>query len=261
MRLILFFLTVVMSSSPALASTEHSTGQRSYVLHVPDNLGDDDVSLILVLHGGLGNARYIEKQTNLNTIADRYGFIVAYPQGNEEGKFLLKNKRTWNAGVCCGRSARENIDDVSYLNHVISDIKEQQPIDAVYLLGHSNGAMMAYHFVCRQSKTDITGVIALSGVLMLNRCEHADGVKIWHIHGKSDQNVPYLGGVGAKSITKIHYPSVERTLETMQESGAEVVEIPLGAEHHWSSMDNGMQQKKGYSIAEFFARKVLKSKP
>lgn len=56
--------------------------ERTYLLHLPpDYDGRTPVSLAVVLHGGGGNVRSIERMTGFSFKADRERFIVVYPEG------------------------------------------------------------------------------------------------------------------------------------------------------------------------------------
>ena len=50
--------------------------------------------------------------TRMDETADEYGFVVAYPNG-------LSN--SWNAGVCCGPSSNDDVDDVGFTRAIIDD--------------------------------------------------------------------------------------------------------------------------------------------
>ena len=82
--LILLFLTLNLSSSAMNEiSFEYDGVRRSYLMYVPDNISlDNENDLIIGLHGYTGTASGFEKETTggFNLTADKYGFIVIYPQ-------------------------------------------------------------------------------------------------------------------------------------------------------------------------------------
>lgn len=175
---------------------------RGYRLYAPSNL-PEKVPLLLALHGGFGNSEYFQNALKIDRIANRYGFIVAYPNGTEGRIWLMKNKRMWNSGHCCGIAARENIDDVGFLANVITDITANYPIDTkrVYITGHSNGAMMAYRFVCERPDM-VAAMVGISGQFTADSCKNAKNVEILHIHGDSNVHVPRKAEVPA-AVAKI----------------------------------------------------------
>lgn len=105
-----------------------------------------------MLHGGFGNARQAERSDDWDELADSEKFVVVYPDGLN---------RAWNVngGGCCGRSARDGVDDVAFIGAAVADVAHNVGIDAnrVYAAGMSNGAMMAYTMACN------TGIFAAIG--------------------------------------------------------------------------------------------------
>src|SRR4051794_3361381 len=54
--------------------------ERSYLLHVPtDYQAKKSWPLVVVLHGAFSDGTSTEKLTDFSRIADREGFVVAYP--------------------------------------------------------------------------------------------------------------------------------------------------------------------------------------
>ena len=78
---------------------------RTYLLYRPASLSQQvPAPLVVVLHGGYGSGSQAERSYHWDALADRQGFVVAYPDGIG---------RSWNAGgICCGPALRDNVDDV-----------------------------------------------------------------------------------------------------------------------------------------------------
>ena len=113
--------------------------------------------LVVVLHGGGGNAENIEEVTGFSEKADEEGFIVVYPDGSGRlDRYLL----TWNAGFCCGYALENNIDDVGFIRALIEYLQEKYAINRnmIYVTGISNGGMMSYRLGAELS--DIVAAIA-----------------------------------------------------------------------------------------------------
>jgi polyhydroxybutyrate depolymerase len=57
---------------------------RSYHLHVPSAVGPTPAPLVLVFHGGGGTGPGTERLTRFTALADREGFLVAFPGRRRE---------------------------------------------------------------------------------------------------------------------------------------------------------------------------------
>lgn len=186
---------------------------RTYIVYKPVMPDSRRPPLMIVLHGGLGNARHMERTAGMNEIADSGGFMVAYPDGTGGRIKSMQNRRTWNAGRCCGPAVTQNTDDVSFIAGMIDDIRTRYPIDTrrIYIAGHSNGAMLAYRLAC-EIPEKIAAVVAVSGTLAVDDCERAKDVPVLHIHGEHDKNVPFAGGRGQHSLANVAHRSVPDTI-------------------------------------------------
>ncbi|MBB1520123.1 extracellular catalytic domain type 1 short-chain-length polyhydroxyalkanoate depolymerase [Aquipseudomonas guryensis] len=244
MRTTLFttLLSSLLLLAPLLAKAASDEGQllemqvngttRSYKLYVPSN-APGPLPLMIVMHGGLGNADETERTTGMNRVASSNQFMVAYPNGT--GTRLMKKRRTWNAGKCCGQAAEQNVDDVQFIHGMLADIAKHHPLDRsrVYATGISNGAMMAYRLAC-EIPQDIAAIIPVSGTLALNNCSGAKSVAVLHIHGAKDSNVPYAGGMGENAIAGVAHRSVPETLQIMAKAhnctGSSEQNLPDGSQ-------------------------------
>jgi len=192
--------------------------QRSYIVFVPDTTHSKAMPLMIVLHGGLGNAEYMQRTSGMDEVAASEQFIVAYPNG-VGGRFGFRNRRTWNAGLCCGRAARTNADDVKFLKVMLEDIDSKYSIDTrrVYVAGMSNGAMMAYRLAAA-IPDKIAAVIAVSGALTIDDFDAAKDIPVMIIHGTDDENVPIAGGSGAMSLAGVSYRPLTDTVKLITRS-------------------------------------------
>ena len=219
----LFILSASVGGTADGQSSVHtvlSNGiERTYKLYVPSVPSSHVLPVMIVLHGGLGNAELIENSSGMNSVADTGPFIAAYPNGTEGILARMNNRRTWNAGNCCGIAAKKNIDDVKFIRMMIEDIASKYAIDRtrIYVAGMSNGAMMAYRLACEIPDL-IAAIIPVSGTLAVNTCERGKDVPVMHIHGELDENVPYSGGSGSRSIARISHRSVPETVRLMTAS-------------------------------------------
>jgi polyhydroxybutyrate depolymerase len=170
---------------------------RTYRLYKPAGLAAS-APLVVMLHGGFGNGAQAEKSYGWDKMADSSKFVVAYPDGLN---------RAWNVngGGCCGRPAKQGIDDIGFITAAVADIGNNLSIDAsrVYATGMSNGGIMSYTLACE------TGIFAAIGPVsgtQLDPCRSPHSTSVMHIHGTADRLVPYNGGRGA-GVAHIDGPS------------------------------------------------------
>lgn len=214
-RLVGILLSALLAATAHAESALHElrVGEqpRNYRLFVPAT-GAAPLPLMIVLHGGLGNAEQAEKSTGMSLVAASQGFMVAYPNGT--GTRLLPNRRTWNAGNCCGPAQREGVDDVGYISAMLEDIARRAPLDPsrVYVTGMSNGAMLAYRLACELPQS-IAAIVPVAGTLALDDCAATSDIALLHIHGSADSHVPYQGGIGENALAGVAHRSVPETLQ------------------------------------------------
>lgn len=171
--------------------------RHSFLLYVPgQDVLDDNVPMIINLHGGGASLAGHEGFSRLRVTAVQRGFAVLSPAGY---------KRTWNAGDCCDPALDEDIDHVRVIREMIAEAADIIDLDRsrVYATGFSNGAMMAYRLACEAS--DVIAAIAPVAGTLVNRdldgdgadlfaCQPSRSVPVLHFHGRSDSCAPFDGG-------------------------------------------------------------------
>ncbi|OBJ60724.1 PHB depolymerase family esterase [Mycobacterium sp. 1423905.2] len=174
--------------------------ERTYRLYQPEGL-PATAPLVVMLHGGFGSARQAENSYDWDDVADAEKFVVAYPDGLH---------RAWNTngGGCCGRSARDGVDDIAFISAAVADVEKNVRIDParIYATGMSNGAIMAYTMACHTALFAAIGPV--SGT-QLDPCRTPRPTSVMHIHGTGDPMVPYSGGSGT-GVARINGPPVEQ---------------------------------------------------
>lgn len=235
---------------------------RTALVYTPANLpAFGSRALVVVLHGGLGNAQRlasgrIETALNLNAAADAGGFVVAYLNGTPVARFLGADKLGWNAGACCGQPVEKNTDDVGYIRSAVDDIAQRYGVDRsrIFGVGHSNGAMMTQRVMCET--TLFAAAVPISGPLEsgATRCPQARGKRILAIHGADDANVPVGGGRG-KGMARVDFASEAATARVWQDSGAVYdLHVVPGAEHSVDSISAQLLHLESQTLAEKIAR-------
>lgn len=201
----------VLSAGDSIRTLVHGSLERSYILHVPPSYdGTHPTAVVLVFHGGGGNAEHATRLTNFNRQADQAGFLVVYPNGTGQLSKIL----TWNGGACCGYAQEHNVDDVGLVYAIIADLQRIAAIDAkrIYAAGLSNGGIMSYRLACEASDL-IAAIASVAGTQNIHRCEPKEPVSVIHFHGTNDNHLPYSGGVGSASLTGVNYTSVRDTIQ------------------------------------------------
>ena len=254
------FALLALTASAASAGTERlDYGGRQLIVHVPAGLpAGGPRALVVVLHGGLGNAERIEgggaeHGLNMDALADRDGFVAVYLNGTPVTRMLGPQFLGWNAGGgCCGESVGS--DDVRYISGAVAMLvgKYGVPAGQVFVMGHSNGAMMAQRLVCETSQFAVA--VAVSGPLNLDipRCPAtAAGHRVLAIHGADDQNVLIKGGVGTKGVSGVAFRAEAASQATWQASGgAYTLEIVPGADHPLDHIDAALKADGRGTVAE-----------
>jgi len=168
---------------------------RRYLVYAPPGIGEKSpVPVVLLLHGGGGDANSLIRSSGMDAIAAREGFITVYPEGIGK-KVGRKRFSVWNGGRCCGKAKDENIDDVGYLAEVIRRVKKDYRVDPnkVFMTGHSNGAIMSYRFACDRPKL-ISAIAPVGSVGDPRTCLPKKKLSVLHIHGKLDACARFEGG-------------------------------------------------------------------
>jgi polyhydroxybutyrate depolymerase len=169
---------------------------RSYRLYIPAGLSSP-APLVVMLHGGFGSAQQAERAYGWDELADGAKFVVAYPDGVG---------RAWNVSGCCGRPGRENIDDVGFVNAVVSDVATKLNVDQnrLYATGISNGGMLAYALACNSGTF---AAIGPDSATQLDKCAAPHPTSVMHIHGTADRLIRYDGERGM-GVAQIDGPAV-----------------------------------------------------
>ena len=196
----IFILLIALLWLPADAQAElreYSLTQhglkRDFLVYVPDSLPKGRaVPLVLVLHGGGGSSRQILKSTSgrFNKLAERDGFIVAYPNAY---------RRIWDLGegeISAKLSPRR--DDLAFFDTVIAQISAQNAIDQsrIFATGISRGGQASFALACERPDTfRAVAPVAMSlPAFLVDDCRGLRRMGLAVINGVLDPIVPYAGG-------------------------------------------------------------------
>lgn len=180
------------SALPGLSehSFLHGEESRSYLLYRPQVL-PESAPLVLVLHGYTSEARTIMEYSNFNAIADRHGFIVAYPQGTRD----QRGNTFWNVGYEFHDSS--TVDDLDFLLQLSAFLVEEHKLSEshTFITGMSNGGDMCYLLACRHSDK-FRAAAPIAGTMMADYftdCAPASPMPLMAVVGTADSTTRFTG--------------------------------------------------------------------
>lgn len=217
-----------LSGAPASASPVDPPGvlsfgglQRSYLLHVPPGL-QQPAGLVINLHGAGMNGPEQAGLTGYNAVADRYGFVVAYPDGIDA---------SWADGRGASVPDRQGVDDVGFLSALIERLSRDFgiPPGRAFVTGMSAGAFMANRLVCDRADL-VAAVVPVAGTLGAGLpCAPSRPVSVMAVHGTADPVVPFNGGpmVGRGGASDIlSAPALAERWRTMNRCPGPLIDNP-----------------------------------
>jgi polyhydroxybutyrate depolymerase len=197
--LFLFYVYAPTPKEPLLISVSHrnslmSGGKlRTYLSYHPKTVKPKP-ALLIVLHGTNIDGAKVREWTGyeFDQMADKYGFMVAYPDGYE---------KDWND---CrkgqfSKAKKENIDDVGFIKALISDYRNKFNVEPseVFLFGYSSGGNMSFRIGIEEEGL-IAGIATVSASLPTPETCNCDlnskTPKIMLVNGTGDRICPYNGG-------------------------------------------------------------------
>jgi polyhydroxybutyrate depolymerase len=143
---------------------------RSYRIHIPSSYnGNNPVPLVFDFHGNPGHSINEMFETRFNKKADEEGFIVVYPNGHIDPKYimfwmkelgvinrLIIGFRYWNFWDFINA----NVNDVGFIESLIEELQNNFNINSsrIYCTGMSGGGFMSYRLGAEMS--DVLAAIA-----------------------------------------------------------------------------------------------------
>jgi poly(3-hydroxybutyrate) depolymerase len=154
--------------------------ERHYTLFVPDRPAERP-GLFVMLHGLSQTGALAEAATGLDVRAGQEGNYVAYPDGVATA---------WDAKICCVPAVALKVDDVAFVDAVITSVQDKYSIDAARIAvgGVSNGAMLAYRYAC-YGKTPVQSIVAVVGLASAADCAKPRVHRVLAINGLRDTTV------------------------------------------------------------------------
>jgi polyhydroxybutyrate depolymerase len=201
---LLALLGAALSSGAVAAPRQLNVGGvvRTYELHIPAGVRDigRPVALVVALHGGSGTGAQVRQQLQLDRVADREGFVVAYPNSLGQGW-----ARRWNDGRVFAdrRYAGPEPDDVAFIRALIKELATSHTVDPtrVFATGVSNGGMMSFRLACEASDlfAAVATIVAQFPTELVQACKPSQPFGVLMVTGTADPLVPFAGGpIGGK---------------------------------------------------------------
>lgn len=206
---------LVLAAQP-LAGGDHTREltvdgrERNYLLHIPpQETPTGGWPVVLVFHGGASNTETMVRFCGMNDKADEAGFLAVYPSGTGRSSRVL----TFNAGNCCGRAMRDQVNDVKFTRAVLDDLARVTKVDPkrIYATGMSNGAIMCY-LLASEMADRLAAIAPVAGPMGTKTCSPSEPVSVCHFHGTADAFAPYRGGRGTRSVSRTDFYSVEHSI-------------------------------------------------
>ena len=190
-RLLLALLAafVLRAAAQVNGTITHDGITRNHITYVPTSyVPGTTIPLVFVMHGFTQSNTAIMNTTGFNDLAEQEGFIVAYPNGVNNG---------WNTSSPFPGGS--TADDVGYIGALRDTLISQFSIDTmrIYATGFSAGGYMSHKLGCESPKcfaaiASVSGTINDGDVVGCSP-QHTPGVM--QIHGTSDFIVSYNGSV------------------------------------------------------------------
>ncbi|MFI7448617.1 PHB depolymerase family esterase [Nonomuraea sp. NPDC049714] len=136
------FLTAAPGASAAVLTEVTSFGAnpgglRMY-LYVPDRVAPNP-GVLVAMHGCNGWAPNFHQGTEFASLADRYGFVVIYPQANKSANGMSNCFDVWSDEALRHGGGSDPVSIVSMTNHVLQRYGGDP--QRVFATGFSSGAM------------------------------------------------------------------------------------------------------------------------
>jgi polyhydroxybutyrate depolymerase len=169
---------------------QHGGLERRFLVH---DYAGKRAPVVIILHGGGGNAENAVNMTQFDTLAAREHIIAVYPEGTGAGR--AGRLFTWNAGHCCAYAMENKIDDVGFISALIDKMVADGRADPkrIYVTGMSNGGMMS-HRLGRELSTKIAAIAPVVGAVFGDEPPPAGPMPAYIFVGQEDGTVPGAGG-------------------------------------------------------------------
>jgi polyhydroxybutyrate depolymerase len=159
---------------------------RKYILHVPETVDPGTaVPLLLDFHGWGHSAAGVWNVSGFKELAERDGFITAYPDGLPVRLMRGEARPGWEI------AAIEANRDLAFTTALLAEIETNYCIDRaqVYSTGFSNGAFFTHILGCVLAER-FAAIAAVGGGQITVPCQPGRRVPVLIYHGRTDELIP-----------------------------------------------------------------------
>ncbi|MGB1205953.1 MAG: PHB depolymerase family esterase [Chitinophagales bacterium] len=205
----MFLLTTCFDLKAQLQNFQHDGMTRRYIYHAPANL-PTNAPLVVVMHGYSGGANSIKNYSEMNDVADEYGFAVCYPQGTADNF----GEKFFNVGYDFHDDVMVN--DVDFIVTLVEYLQTTYSLSAenVFATGLSNGGDMCYMLACEAANT-FKAIAPVAGMMLETitaECEVENPMPVFEIHGTND-DITYFEGDINNNDGWGAYPDIPTTID------------------------------------------------
>jgi polyhydroxybutyrate depolymerase len=205
---IIALFTDVLQSNDIEKTMQVDGIERLYIIHKPKNyIGSGPIPLVMVLHGGGGNAKHMVKFSGFNDVSDKENFIAVYPEGYE---------KNWSDGRI-GDELPTKRDDVKFISMMLDTLIADYNVDTsrIFSTGISNGGFFSIYLAYKLSSR-ILAVAPICADIPENYKNDFKldfPVSMMLINGTEDKLVKYNGGsVGFREGDRGNSISTDETI-------------------------------------------------
>ena len=243
MRILLCFGLLITSFGAFSSAKADETVREPDRIYYPSHYNpaqSEKLPLIVLLHAFKVSGNFQKFYFGLGRRMNRDRFILFVPGSIKDSR----GHRIWNSMTYCCNYYNLPVDDVGYLKNAIEQVIQNNPVDKsrVYLMGHSNGAMMAHRMACEHADL-FAAIVSLagSGMTDLAQCKPSSPVSILEIHAMNDKIV-YYDGMDEEALdyrlsrhelypyfsdpSLVRYPSAQETIEDWaKKDGCDLIQV------------------------------------
>jgi polyhydroxybutyrate depolymerase len=156
---------------------------REAVVHLPARAADAPPQpLVIALHGVGGDGKFMEVYSGMDAVADRGGFVVAYPSAQP-------SQHMWQLHPDPDASH----DDIAFMRALIDQAVATLCVDParVNAVGVSNGGAFVARMACQLSDQLASIATVAGSYKVIPWCRPTRPLSVLEIHGTADVVVPY----------------------------------------------------------------------